>query len=68
MSKELGLEDAVHKWIWFLSTHDEREPVISEVRCADGFDGANRNCSLGRDTELVVDDVLSYNIYMAIGL
>jgi hypothetical protein len=68
MSEELGLENAVDERIRFLSTDDEREPVIPIIGSTNGFDGSNRNGFLRGNDELVVHEVLRYNVYMSVCL
>lgn len=65
MGEELRLENTVHERIGLLCANDKGEPVVFQVRCADGFDSSNRYRSLGRDSQLIVDDSLRYNIYMS---
>lgn len=65
MSEELCLEDAVDQRIRLLCADNQREPIVLQVGRADGFDGANRYRSFGRDAQLIIDDVLRYNIYMS---
>ncbi len=68
MSEELGLENAVDERIRFLSTDDEREPVIPVIGSTNGFDGSDRDGLLRGNGELVVHEVLGYNVYMSVRL
>lgn len=42
VGEELRLKDTVHQRVRLLSAHHEREPVILQVRCADGLDRSDR--------------------------
>jgi len=68
MSEELSLENAVDERIRFLSADDEREPVIPVVGSTDGFDGSDRDGFLRGNYELIVHEVLGYNVYMSVCL
>lgn len=66
MSEELSLENAIDERIRFLSADDEREPVIPVVGSTDGFDGSDRDGFLRGNYELIVHEVLGYNVYMSV--
>lgn len=68
VGEKFSLEHAIKKRVWFLSTDHQREPVILQVRSADGLDGTKGNGTLGCNDQLVVDDTLSHNVHMTVGL
>jgi hypothetical protein len=47
MGEKFSLEHAVKKRVGFLSTDHQREPVVLQVRSADGLDGTKGNGTLG---------------------
>lgn len=69
VGEKFRLEHAVDKRIRLLWTaNHNRKPVIFQVRGTDSLDSADWNRSFGRDDQLIVDQVLRYDVYMAIRL
>lgn len=69
MGKELCLENTTNKRIWLLlGTDDDGKPVILEIGSADRFYCTNRNGTLRRNGQLVVNDTLHYDVEMSTSL
>jgi hypothetical protein len=68
VGEKLGLEDTGEQRVRLLSTDNQREPVILQVRGADSLNGANWDSTFRRDDKLVVDDTLGHEIDMTVGL
>jgi len=68
VGEELSLEDTVEQRVGLLSTDNQREPVIFQVRSADSLNGANRDSAFRRNDKLIVDDALGHDVDMTVGL